>query len=137
MTNELIQKAKACKSADELLALAKENNYPMTEEDAERIFAELHTEGEVSEEELDNVSGGACHIKVGGEKYTVVTNHVKCFNGCYERGFTGDEFTGAKVIRKDNGTLRSLWMFETMWQDKCGSCLHLEFKNGTGYCGKS
>ncbi len=136
MTNELVLKAKECKSAEELLALAKENNYPMTEEDAKRTFAELHTEGELSEEELDNVSGGACHIKVGGEKYTVVTNQLKCLNGCYEEGFAYGE-GGLRMLRKDNWVLRSLWLPEVYLEGKCGSCLHLEFKNGTGYCGKS
>ncbi len=136
MTNELIGKAKECKSAEELLALSKENNYPMSEEDAERIFTELHTEGELSEEELDNVSGGACHIKVGGEKYTVVTNHNKCINGCYEAGFRYTD-KGFDIIRNDNWALRSIWMPEISLDGKCGSCLHLEFKNGTGYCGKS
>ncbi len=136
MTNELITKAKECKNTEELLALAKENNYPMTEEDAARIFAELHAEGEISEEELDSVSGGACHIKVGGEKYTVVTNHLKCFNGCYEQGFTYESY-GESVIREDNRLLRNIWMPEIDMEGKCGSCMHLEFKNGTGYCGKS
>ncbi len=60
MTNELIAKAKECKSPEELLALAKENNIEMTEEEAKAKFAALNSEGELSENELDSVSGGGC-----------------------------------------------------------------------------
>ncbi len=60
MTNEMIAKAKECKSAEELLALAKENGIEMTAEEAEARFAELHTEGELSDDELDAASGGGC-----------------------------------------------------------------------------
>ena len=57
-TPELLTKAKAAKSVEELLALAKENNIELTEEEAEKYFTEWHKEGELSDEELDNVSGG-------------------------------------------------------------------------------
>lgn len=56
--NEMIEKAKTAKSAEELLAMAKAENVELTEEQAEKAFAELHKTGEISDEELDNVSGG-------------------------------------------------------------------------------
>ena len=60
-TNEQITKAKAAKSAEELIVLAKENGMEMTDDEAKKYFAELNKEGELSDEELNNVSGGACY----------------------------------------------------------------------------
>ena len=39
---------------------AKENGMELTFEEAEECFARLHKSGELSDEELDNVSGGGC-----------------------------------------------------------------------------
>ena len=60
-TKEQIEKAKAAKSVEELLALAKENGMELTEEEAAKYFTEWHKEGELSDEELDNVAGGTCY----------------------------------------------------------------------------
>ena len=57
-TNEIIEKVKTAKSAEELLAMAKAENIELTEEQAAKAFAELNKTGELSDEELDNVSGG-------------------------------------------------------------------------------
>ena len=59
-TVEQTKKAKTAKSAEELFALAKENGIEMTEEEAAKYFAKLHKEGELADEELDNVAGGGC-----------------------------------------------------------------------------
>ena len=58
LTPELIAKAKAAKSAEELLALAKENNVEMTEEEAKTYFEQLNAKGAVADDELDVVAGG-------------------------------------------------------------------------------
>ena len=58
LTPELIKKAKAAKSAEELLALAKANNVEMTEEQAKIYFEQLNANGTVSDDELDAVVGG-------------------------------------------------------------------------------
>ena len=64
LTPELIEQAKAAGSAEELMALAKENDMELTEEEGNAYFAQLHgTSGELSDDELDNVSGGGCHTK--------------------------------------------------------------------------
>ena len=57
-TPEQFAKAKAAKNAEELIALAKENGIEMTEEEAKNLFAKLHAEGELADDELGNVSGG-------------------------------------------------------------------------------
>ena len=61
LTPEMIEKAKAARSAEELLALAKENNVEMTEEEAKTYFAQLNPKsGELDDDDLDAVAGGAC-----------------------------------------------------------------------------
>ncbi len=60
MTNEMIQKARECKSPEELLSLAKENGIEITAEEAEEKFAQLNNEGELSDDELSGAAGGGC-----------------------------------------------------------------------------
>ena len=59
-SKELLEKAKATKTVEELLELARKENINMTEKEATKIFADLHKSGELSDEELDNVAGGGC-----------------------------------------------------------------------------
>ena len=58
ISKELLEKAKQAKTAEELLAMAKEENIELTDEQAKEYFATIHASGELSDEELDNVSGG-------------------------------------------------------------------------------
>jgi hypothetical protein len=56
-----LKKAKAAKSAEELLEIAKANGVGMTEEEAKTYFAQLcPPSGEIDDDDLDNVAGGAC-----------------------------------------------------------------------------
>ena len=57
-TDEMLEKAKTAKSAEELLAMAKAENIELTEEQAAKAFGELNKTGELSDEELDNIAGG-------------------------------------------------------------------------------
>lgn len=56
----IIEKAKDAKTPEELLTLAKENNIELSAKEAGAYFARLHKIGELSDDELDNVSGGGC-----------------------------------------------------------------------------
>ena len=58
ISKELIETAKTAKSAEELLELAKTENINFTAEEAAKAFDGLNKNGELSDEELDNVSGG-------------------------------------------------------------------------------
>lgn len=59
--SKLLEKAKEAKSADELVALANENGVVLTAKEAEAYYAQLNpVSGELSDDELDNVSGGGC-----------------------------------------------------------------------------
>lgn len=57
-TPEMIEKARAAKTVEELLALAKENGMEMTEESAKAYFEQLHKSVELADDELDSVAGG-------------------------------------------------------------------------------
>ena len=58
---EMIEKAKAAKSAEELIALAKESGVEMTADEAATCFAQLNPKsGELNDDDLDAVAGGAC-----------------------------------------------------------------------------
>ena len=58
LSKERFEKAKAAGSASELKALAKAEGISLTDAEAEKHFARLHHTGELSDEELNNVSGG-------------------------------------------------------------------------------
>ena len=65
-TPEMIEKAKAAKSAEELLEIAKANKLEITADEAATYFAQLNPKsGELSDDDLDNVAGGACDIYIG------------------------------------------------------------------------
>ena len=73
LNKELLAKAKNAKTPEELIAHAKENGTEMTEESAEAYYNLLHPQnGEVSDDELDNVAGGGCH---NGGKLVVSVMH--------------------------------------------------------------
>ena len=57
-TDEMLEKAKTAKTAEELLEMAKAENIEISAEEAAKAFAELNKTGELSDEELDNVAGG-------------------------------------------------------------------------------
>ena len=103
---ELIEKAKAAQSVEELLALAKENSTELTEEEAKTYFEQLKANGAVNDEDLEAISGGGCFgddddgeddaVK-HGEKVTI----APCSNcGCTTGIVMSDVLTpGAAQIR--------------------------------------
>ena len=58
ISKELIEKAKTAKSAEELLEMAKAENIELNAEEAAQALAKMNKNGELSDEELDNVAGG-------------------------------------------------------------------------------
>ena len=59
LTPEMIEKAKAAKSAEELLELAKAGGIEMTADEAATYFAQLNPKsGELDDDALDGVAGG-------------------------------------------------------------------------------
>ena len=73
LTKELVAKAKEAKTPEELMALAKENGIGLTEEETKAYFDRLHPQtGELSDSELDNVSGGGCY---NGDRLVISVMH--------------------------------------------------------------
>ncbi|MBR3225389.1 MAG: hypothetical protein IKF78_08710 [Atopobiaceae bacterium] len=63
LTPELIRKAQACKSAEVLLALAKENGISITAEEAQAYLDEL-SNARLSLDDLDQAAGGLAQATI-------------------------------------------------------------------------
>ncbi len=125
MNKELLEKAKKTKSVDDLVVLSRANGISLTREEADSYFESLHKSGEITDDELDSVSGG-CNTTVDGMTYTVVSSGCKCFTG---------EFS--KIGERDTWLREKWYMYAADGELCCGNCVNLMFKNGLGYCSKS
>ena len=87
---EMIEKAQAAKSAEELIALAKDSGVEMTAEEAATYFAQLNPKsGELDDDDLDAVAGGGECLEYEPDPWQVGTK-VRVINGisCKECGGT-------------------------------------------------
>ena len=100
MNKELLAKAKEMKTPEELMALAKESGIEMTKEKADEYFKQLSTSsGEISDEELDNVSGGCGGGYVAGRPHPQFGVGESVLYICGWLG--GDRITAsAKVVKR-------------------------------------
>ena len=105
----MIEKAKAAKSAEELLELAKAGGVEMTADEAATYFAQLGPKsGELSDDDLDNVAGGASGCRTS-DNYLADNTLVRVINGdvCPQCGgtignfFRADEANFDSVLCKD------------------------------------
>ena len=60
ITQEMVTAAMQCKSADELMALAKAEGFAITKDEAEAYLTEL-ADVELDEKQLTKVAGGGCY----------------------------------------------------------------------------
>ena len=67
ITSEQIMKAAQCKTADELMALAKGAGFDITQAEAEAYMAEL-ADVELDGEQLKNAAGGGCYSECQSEE---------------------------------------------------------------------
>ena len=58
LTEKQLEKIKSAKSAEEMIAFAKEEGLVLDEEKVNAMFAALPQNGELSDEQLEQVSGG-------------------------------------------------------------------------------
>ena len=58
LSDELKEKLKACKTPEDVLALAKENNLPINLDEAKNAIGGLMQK--IPDEHLDKVAGGCC-----------------------------------------------------------------------------
>ena len=111
-TPELIEKAKSAKFPEELFALAKENGVELTEESAAAYFDRLNPKtSELSDSELDNVSGGGC---LSDDPYDT----------CMADGYCLSDYVcsrcGARGIDHSTGVLRCSGCFAS--DPRCRNC---------------
>ena len=62
LTKEQFEKAMQCKSADELMALAKAEGFAITKDEAEAYMTEL-SDFELDDIALKNIAGGECYMR--------------------------------------------------------------------------
>ena len=67
ITKEMMEKADQCKTADDLVALAKANGITLTKEEADAYLAEMDNM-ELDEEALDKVAGGSSYSDGYGDE---------------------------------------------------------------------
>ena len=112
LSNDLIAKAKQAKTAEELLTLVKESGMEMTEESAKAYFEQLSSKtGELADDELDNVSGGAC-----GTTY---------YEACMANSYCSDYICsrcGSRGIIVRNGELRCSGCLA--YNPRCWNCMN-------------
>lgn len=133
MNEEILAKARAAESPEELLKLAHENGMSeFTEESAKAYFDTLHRSGELSDEEID-VSAGGCKTKDG--KKIVTRGNIcpdwhlgwtckKChkFRCTCGRSMFNDVADAFGVT----GNFNSLYV--------CGSCANCDYVGGKWIC---
>lgn len=124
---EMILKAKGAKSAEELLALAKENGIEMTEESAYAYFEQLHKNGELADNELDDVAGGGCHTT---DNRLVVTIDHSCeywvcehCNGSHKK--TDTLFFDEHFCKEND---------RSGWKVICNTCKYCTYEKGLWLC---
>ena len=62
LTKEQVAKAMACKTAEELMAMAKAEGIELTKEEAEAYLAEIE-DFELDGDTLKRVAGGGCYME--------------------------------------------------------------------------
>lgn len=113
MDSNLLERAKKARSKEDLIALCNESGFDLSEDDAGRYYDALQKNGEIEDDELDSVSGGACYTKDGYLKTTIGygcqyferksgVNKNAIDNTCYACKYWGDHFdeygTAAPII---------------------------------------
>ena len=71
LTKEQIQKAMACETAEELMALAKNEGIELTKEEAEAYMAEL-ADVDLDRGTLKKAAGGGCYSELGDLCYDYI-----------------------------------------------------------------
>ena len=128
MNEEMITKAKEAKSVEELMALAKENGIELNEEDAIMYFEQLNAKkGELSDDELENVSGGGCH---NGDGRLVVTTGHQCEH--YQCRWCGK--TDFYIWDIETGAHHCPEAGNLGFACVCKQCQHMSYEKGLWLC---
>ena len=139
-THEMRNIAKSAKSAEELLALAKENDVELSEESAKAYFEAMNKNGELADDELNNVAGGWCYN--GGRPVVTVGEQHDCFV-CKECGlpFKGSDYYGegknfgpSTFGRAHTCTAGLVEGYSRTYICNCGNCKYCTYDSGLWLC---
>ena len=129
-TLEMIQEAKAAKTVEELLNMAKDYNIEMTAEEAADYYEQLHAPtGELDDDELDNVAGGGCGTPkkwgfYNGQEVIIPAQGLRsvqcCCNCSYTRRNNGLNFSGVIWFEE----FKSGQKGSDAWEIMCEVCGH-------------
>lgn len=111
------------KNYEEALAAAKKAGFKGTDEEFKAEWNKQTASGEMSDADLDKVSGGSTTIDIGGVHYVVVT----CANSCPVNKFL--------LAADPDDWYGSMW-WHLSAKGQCGCCANLRFDGAIGYCSK-
>ena len=126
--NEMVSKGMKANSAQELKEMAAEQDWNMTDEDAKAYLDELQkykadSTGELSDDELDDVSGGGCHK----DNRLVVT----VFHKCWRFKCICDSNLPFSIQQKDVMKGTCSYCYRSY---KCRNCKYITYEKGLWLC---
>ena len=136
ITKEMAAKALECKTADDLVSLAKANGVTLTKEEAEAYLADLE-DVELDEKALDKVAGGSCYTQTSCDDNECNPAHPKCFTGDSEVAVPGgvkcikDLQLGDKVITLDASGKEIIGVVTEVMQPAEEEIVEVAFSDGT------
>ena len=124
-SKEQIEKAKNCKTLEELKELSIKEGLSLTEKELKDVFS-LTRSGELNEDDLDKVAGGTKYSSGvwgpnGFQKYVIVTAFNNVGDECYKHGLDN------RCIDDHSPRYHVIY---------CKDCVNRFFCGATGYCGK-
>ena len=125
--NEMIMKGKEANTVEELKEMAVKENWNISDEEANAYFDELQKYktsniGELSDDELDDVSGGGCYK---GKRLVVTTMH-SCMEWSCKCGNPSNMTPGELV---NLGRCPKCRRGKT-----CGNCRYCSYEKGLWLC---
>ncbi len=131
LTTELIEKAKNAQSAQDLIALAKDENMELTLEQATEYMKVLHPPmGEIEDGDLDNVAGGACYI--GDNRLIVTVNHTCKYWKCKKCG----GYKKMSGLYDSSGYVDECYQCNKCYNRpcNCNHCSYMSYEKGMWLC---
>ena len=136
MNQELLKKARAAKTPEELLQLAHENGMSdFTEENAKAYFEAMHRSGELSDDELESAAGG--YKSKDGRR--VVSKGMDCpikapagWKCKVCKQVEGKCTCGRPMLNSTEDALNITANFNK--QGICGTCDYCSYDSGTWHC---
>ncbi len=125
--NEVIMKGKEANTVEELKEMAVKENWNISDEEANAYYEELQkyktqSTGELSDDELDDVSGGGCYK---GKRLVVTTMH-SCMEWSCKCG-NPSNMTPAELVNL--GRCPKCRRGKT-----CGNCKYCSYEKGLWLC---